>query len=457
MLGKNIDELNQGILIPIQKPGKKQGPCENLRPIILLSVLRKILTICLIERIGERVMRHIPPSQAAYQPGRSTTEQVFSYKLLAEKAIISEQYTSNIILMDMNKAFDKVNRETLLNDMKNIVEKDELHLIKLLLKNVELRVKCGTTTGQPFKTSQGVPQGDCISAVLFILYLAKSQKFYPHLNDHTYSKPYHLQKPNPQHIQEHSYSITKEKIYKISKESLMLNTEYADDIGKNIISQNNEGIHIANYQKLLIPYELKERQLECNPEKTEQFTIKRKGNESWKHMKYLGSKLDTNEDISRRKQLAMTAMIKLKHLWENNTVTLAVKLKVFNTCVKSVFMYNSEIWTLTESKENKIDAFQRKLLRKLMNIRYPNIISNEKLLEKTKQKNWSKFIAEQRLRWFGHVMRLPENSPAKQSFHEFERAIKLPRGRPQTTWIGSVKKQLKVINVEWENAKSITR
>ena len=45
--------------------------------------------------------------------------------------------------MDMSKAFDKVNRETLLNDMKNIVEKDELHLIKLLLKNVELRVKCG--------------------------------------------------------------------------------------------------------------------------------------------------------------------------------------------------------------------------------------------------------------------------------------------------------------------------
>ena len=67
--------------------------------------------------------------------------------------------------------------------MKNIVEKDELHLIKLLLKNVELRVKCGTTTGQPFKTSQGVPQpqGDSISAVLFILYLAKYKKFYPHL------------------------------------------------------------------------------------------------------------------------------------------------------------------------------------------------------------------------------------------------------------------------------------
>ena len=43
-------------------------------------------------------------------------------------------------------------------------------------------------------------------------------------------------------MQEHSYSITKEKIYKISKESLILNTEYADDIGKNIISQNNEGI-----------------------------------------------------------------------------------------------------------------------------------------------------------------------------------------------------------------------
>ena len=44
-------KLIAGILTPLQKPGKAEGPPENLRPIILLSILKKILTICLLKRI----------------------------------------------------------------------------------------------------------------------------------------------------------------------------------------------------------------------------------------------------------------------------------------------------------------------------------------------------------------------------------------------------------------------
>ena len=225
-------ELIQGILIPLQKPGKKQGPCSNLRPIILLSVLRKILAICLINRIGERIMKHIPPSQAAYQPGRSTTEHVFAYKLLAEKAITSCNYTSNIILMDMSKAFDKVNRKILLEDLKQIVDDDELHLLKLLLDDVELTVRCGSTKGIPFKTNRGVPQGDCLSPIFFILYLAKAQKHTPAVSDHSYAKPRYLETPEPVILKEHDYYVTKQQIYNISKETATIDTEYADDIGK---------------------------------------------------------------------------------------------------------------------------------------------------------------------------------------------------------------------------------
>ena len=32
-------EINHGILVPLQKPGKPRGPASNLRPIILLSTL----------------------------------------------------------------------------------------------------------------------------------------------------------------------------------------------------------------------------------------------------------------------------------------------------------------------------------------------------------------------------------------------------------------------------------
>jgi len=42
--GDSPDELTQGLLSPLQKPGKPRGPTGNLRPIILLSIIRKILT-----------------------------------------------------------------------------------------------------------------------------------------------------------------------------------------------------------------------------------------------------------------------------------------------------------------------------------------------------------------------------------------------------------------------------
>ena len=44
-------QIKSGLLTPLQKPGKKQVPPSNLRPVILLSTLRTKLAICVIRRI----------------------------------------------------------------------------------------------------------------------------------------------------------------------------------------------------------------------------------------------------------------------------------------------------------------------------------------------------------------------------------------------------------------------
>ena len=150
-------EINTGILTPLQKPGKKRGPCSNLSPIILLSILRKILAISLMDRVADRILQHVPHSQSAYQKDRSTTEQIFAFKILAEKAMTSEDYHAHILLMDMSKAFDTVNRKTLLDDLKRILNPDELHLVKILIDKVKLAVRVGKTTGNLFETNIGVP------------------------------------------------------------------------------------------------------------------------------------------------------------------------------------------------------------------------------------------------------------------------------------------------------------
>ena len=84
-------------------------------------------------------------------------------------------------------------------DLKEILEPDELHLIHLLLNDVEIAVKVENQIGELFKSLIGSPQGDAASALFFIIYLAtirkqakqklteKDQALPLHLNDHTYT------------------------------------------------------------------------------------------------------------------------------------------------------------------------------------------------------------------------------------------------------------------------------
>ena len=79
--------INKSILIPFKNLKKKKEPIEKLRRILLLIATRKILAISLLNRIFDGISKLIPPSQTAYQPGRGTTEDVMTCKLLIEKAI----------------------------------------------------------------------------------------------------------------------------------------------------------------------------------------------------------------------------------------------------------------------------------------------------------------------------------------------------------------------------------
>ena len=115
----------------------------------------------------------MPISQAAYRRGRSTTEHVFACKILAEKAATSINYEIHLLLLDMSKAFDSIKRSELVKDLNEILSKDEVHLIQLLL-GTKLTVQVGKHRSQIFETDTGAPQGDCSSGVEFTYYLAKS-------------------------------------------------------------------------------------------------------------------------------------------------------------------------------------------------------------------------------------------------------------------------------------------
>ena len=61
-------------------------------------------------------------------------------------------------MLDMSKAFDTVNRSTLMQELAKVLKPDELQIINVLTNN-QLEIQCGNENSDAFETDTGVPQG----------------------------------------------------------------------------------------------------------------------------------------------------------------------------------------------------------------------------------------------------------------------------------------------------------
>ena len=145
-------------LLPLYIKKKKKGEkkTNNLKPVILLSTVRRNFAICVIERILGKLKGHISKDQAAYQKGRNTTKQVLYVKFLLGKAITSENYNLIIIMIDVSKAFDTGNQNTLLEKLETILDESEMRMMYLLIHNVKLKVRVGRSLEEEILTNIGV-------------------------------------------------------------------------------------------------------------------------------------------------------------------------------------------------------------------------------------------------------------------------------------------------------------
>ena len=329
-------------------------------------------------------------------------------------------------MLDMSRAFDTIQRGSLIEHLRKVLDPDELHLICLLIKDVTLQVKCDGHLGRTFRTNIGSPQGDCASPILFIFELSVALEKSKRLIK-SYAEPYTISLI--QHDHQYSKGGTKPSNYKI----FSIAQEYADDCSVGSTETNL----IDSFEET-VPDQLAEHNLGVNRDKTQRFSVKRGGDPKWKDVILLGSKLDTTKDISRRKGLSSAAWTKYSSLLTHKKLPLLLRIKYFETFVSSIFLYQCGIWTLDKKLENNIDVFQRRFLRRLVGIYFPRKITNKELYKITNTKPWSETCKLRRLTLFRHICRLPEETPAKQTIIQCMKPIKRPVGRPKKTLIKNI-------------------
>ena len=192
------------------------------------------------------------------------------------------------------------------------------------------------------------------------------------------------------------------------------------------------GLEFADIAEVQKP--LKKYKLLVNLDKTEQTTLPRSGKE-YKNAKKVGTLIGDEEDINRRKRLSTAALTKLQNIWiKGDKVKRKTKIKLYRTLVKSILTYNCGTWALTKTEEEKLNAFHRQQLRKILNIKYPVKITNSSLYEKCNECPPSITLLQNRWRLFGHILRRNSEIPANKSMNSYfiSHGSKF-RGRPLTT------------------------
>ena len=96
--------------------------------------------------------------------------------------------------------------------------------------------------------------------------------------------------------------------------------------------------------------------------------------------------------------------------------------------IESIFLSNSKLWVLTKALEKTIDSFQRRLLRKVVRVKWTRTISNADLYGLPQIVPWSKTISKRRLAWFGQLLRLSSETPARKCLRIFPKPAKNPSG-----------------------------
>ncbi|CAG5046622.1 unnamed protein product [Parnassius apollo] len=153
--------------------------------------------------------------------------------------------------------------------------------------------------------------------------------------------------------------------------------------------------------------------------------------------KYLGSivapKACIERDIQNRTQTAWLKWRSLSGILCDSRMPIKIKGNVYKSAVRPALPYGSECWPMRKTDEQKLHVTEKKMLRWSGGVSRTDKIRNDYIRGSFKVAMVHEKLRENRLRWYGHVMRRDDDHMTKKVMNIEEG--KKGRGRPPITWL----------------------
>jgi len=135
-------------------------------------------------------------------------------------------------------------------------------------------------------------------------------------------------------------------------------------------------------------------------------------------------------------------------VWRNLNISKEVKIRIFNTNVKSVLLYACETWRTTNQITRTLQIFVNKCLRRIMNIKWTDKITNREVWRITHQKSIENQIKIRKWNWIRHTLRKETGEIEKTALDWNPRGYRR-RGRPNRTWRRIIEDEIRSTRRSW--------
>ena len=409
---------------------KKGDPHDigNYRPICLLSVVYKLFTRVILNRIGRTLDEGQPCEQAGFRRGFSTIDHIHTVTRLIE---VSREYKMPLCLtfIDLKKAFDSVETEAVIKALGNQgVPTQYIRVLRELYSNFTTRIS-------PFykeviiDVKRGVRQGDTISPKLFSAALENVMRQLEWEGMGV--------KVDGRHLHHLRFADDIVLITPTIQQAERMLADFDCECGKIGLQLNlTKTMFMRNGLVPDAPFTLNGTNV------TECFSYV-----------YLGREVNMMNDLapelSRRKRAAWGAFKTIEGVVKK-TKNIRLRAHLFDSAVLPALTYASETWTLRKQEEHAVGVIQRAIERTMLGVsRYTQVqrgIRSSELRRRSKIRDAVVFAKESKIRWAGHVMRYRDDRWTRAVTDWIPRDVKRTPGRPPARWSDFFTKALRERN-----------